>query len=216
MQHLASATKKMNQEFLDHRAKYRDVISRRYGVTAEIYDEVTRLVAPLAIPVSLRKGEYLQRIGEPARNFYWLYSGVARTGFISEAGNEITLHFVTDGQGAAAHDDLLRAREDQAAMNFVVAETAIHAYRLDWAAISAISAANNLLRDYYLKVSERGIIDQGRRMFVSTAPAQGRLLAFRRDYPGLEQRISQKVMASFLGITPQYMSQLLRHSGETK
>lgn len=206
----------MNQAFLDHRAKYRDVISRRYGVTAEIYDEVTRLVAPLAVPVSIRKGDYLQRIGEPARDFYWLHSGVTRTGFISEAGNEITLYFTTDGQGAAAHDDLLRAREDQPAMHFVVAETAVQAYSLDWAGITELSAANNLLRDYYLKVSERGIIDQGRRMFISASPAQGRLAAFRREYPGLEQRISQKVMASFLGITPQYMSQLLRQGTAAK
>jgi CRP-like cAMP-binding protein len=206
----------MNQAFLDHRAKYRDVISRRYGVTPEIYDEISRLVAPLAVPVSMRKGEYLQRIGEPARSFYWLYSGVARTGFISEGGNEITLHFTTDGQGAAAHDDLLRGREDHPAMHFLVAETAIHAYRLDWAGVAELSAANNLLRDYYLKVSERGIIDQSRRMFISASPAQGRLAAFRREYPGLEQRISQKVMASFLGITPQYMSQLLRHGAPEK
>jgi predicted transcriptional regulator len=52
-------------------------------------------------------------------------------------------------------------------------------------------------------------------MYLTASPAQGRLTAFRREYPGLEQRISQKVVASFLGITPQYMSQLLRHDGGT-
>lgn len=201
----------MNQAFLEHRAKYRETVARRFKVTPEMYDEVTRLLAPLAVAASLRKGEYLQRIGTLADSVYWLHSGVARTGFITETGNEVTLHFLTDGETAAAHDDLLRARDDEPALNFVVAETAVHGYRLDWLEISKLAHSNGMLRDYYLKVSERGIIDQSRRRYLSASPAQGRLSAFRREYPGLEQRISQKVVASFLGITPQYMSQLLRH-----
>jgi hypothetical protein len=72
---------------------------------------------------------------------------------------------------------------------------------------------NSDLRDYYLGAAQRSIIDQSRRLYLNASPAQGRLNAFRREYPGLEQRISQKVVASFLGITPQYMSQLLRQDG---
>jgi CRP-like cAMP-binding protein len=201
----------MTHAFLEHRAKYRDAISQRYGVTPELYDEATRLLAPLAVPFSMRKGEYLQRIGTPAQHVHWLHSGVARTGFITESGNEVTLHFLMDGEPAAAHDDLLRSRDDQPAVNFVVAETAIHGYRLDWSEVDALHNKHSSLRDYYLRAAERSILDQGRRMYLSASPAQGRLTAFRREYPGLEQRISQKVVASFLGITPQYMSQLLRH-----
>jgi len=200
----------MTHAFLEHRAKYRDATTRRYGVTPELYDEASRLLAPLAVPFSMRKGEYLQRIGVLAQYVHWLHSGVARVGFITESGNEVTQHFLTDGEPVAAHDDLLRARESQPALNFVVAETAVHGFRLDWAEVSALYAQNSQLRDYYLRAAERSIIDQSRRMYLSASPAQGRLNAFRREYPGLEQRISQKVVASFLGITPQYMSQLLR------
>src|SRR4051812_46431469 len=110
----------MNQAFLEHRAKYRDIVARRYKITAELYDDVTRTLAPLAVPVSARKGEYLQRIGTLANSVVWLHSGVARTGFITESGNEVTLHFLTDGESAIAHDDLLRARDDEPALNFVV------------------------------------------------------------------------------------------------
>ncbi|WP_229258755.1 Crp/Fnr family transcriptional regulator [Duganella flavida] len=203
----------MSNAFLEHRAKYREVVSRRYGVTPELYDEASRLLAPLATPFSLRKGEYLQRIGTPAQYVHWLHSGVARTGFITESGNEVTLHFQTDGEPVAAHDDLLRSRDAHPAMNFVVAETAIHGYRLDWAQVSEAYQQNSQLRDYYLAAAQNSIIEQSRRLYLNASPAQGRLTAFRREYPGLEQRISQKVVASFLGITPQYMSQLLRQDG---
>jgi len=200
----------MNHAFLEHREKYRDVVTQRYRVTQEMYDEVSRLLAPIAAPVSMRKGEYLQRIGELAHSVYWLHSGVARTGFITDAGAEVTLYFRTDGQTAASHDDLLRADQNELSHNFVVAETAIHGYRIDWVELNALSRRHGVLRDYYLKASEHLIIDQGKRLYLSVCPAVGRLAAFRRDYPGLEHRLSQKVVASFLGVTPQYMSHLLR------
>lgn len=200
----------MNQAFLEHRAKYRDVVAQHYRVTPEMYDEVSHLLAPIAAPVSVRKGEYLQRIGVLAQSVYWLHSGVARTGFVTDAGSEVTLYFRTDGQAAASHDDLLRANQNELSHNFVIAETAVHGYHIDWLELTALAERHGVLRDYYLKASEQGIIDQGRRLYLSVCPALGRLAAFRRDYPGLEHRISQKVVASFLGVTPQYMSQLLR------
>nr|WP_315397411.1 Crp/Fnr family transcriptional regulator [uncultured Duganella sp.] len=200
----------MNQTFLEHRAKYRDAVMQRYRVGAQMYDEVSQLLAPIATPVSLRKGEYLQRAGVLAQHLYWLHSGVARAGFVSDAGNEVTLYFRTDGQAAASHDDLLRADQNELSHNFVVAETAVHGYRIDWRELGALAERHGVVRDYYLKASEHAIIDQGKRFYLSVCPALGRLAAFRRDYPGLERRVSQKVVASFLGITPQYMSQLLR------
>ena len=200
----------MNHDFLEHRAKYRDVITQRYRVTPQIYDEASRLMATIAAPVSLRKGEYLQRAGVLAQGVYWLSSGVARAGFVTDSGNEVTLYFRADGETAVAHDDLLRSNQNELSHNFVVAETAIHGFRIDWVELTKLLEQHGVLRDYYLKASEHAIIDQGKRLYQSVCPAQGRLAAFRRDYPGLERRISQKVVASFLGITPQYMSQLLR------
>ncbi|KQQ47708.1 cyclic nucleotide-binding protein [Duganella sp. Leaf126] len=175
-----------------------------------MYDEVSHLMAPQARHVSVRKGEYLQRSGELAQYIHWLHSGVARVGYAPGNGSEVTLYFRTDGQMAVSHDDILRAQSQEPAHNFVVAETAVQTYRFELQALWALTAQHAVLRDYYIKVSERGIMDQSRRLYLSVCPAQSRLEAFRIDYPGLEQRISQKVVASFLGITPQYMSQLLK------
>jgi len=200
----------MNQAFLAHRARYREVLSKRFRVSPEMYDEVTHLMAPEARHISVRKGEYLQHKGELALYIYWLHSGVARVGFAPDNGSEVTLYFRTDGQMAVSHDDVLRAKSQEPAHNFVVAETAVQAYRFDLHTLWALAAQHAVMREYYLKVSECGIMDQSRRLYLSVCPAQSRLEAFRIDYPGLEQRISQKVVASFLGITPQYMSQLLK------
>jgi len=201
----------MNPAFIEQRKQTTKAIAQRYDVSEQMFDTVTGLLAPLATPVSLRKGDYLQRIGTPAKWVYWTYRGVVRNGFTNECGTEVTLRFTMDGEAAGSHEDLVGARSGVPAQHFVVAETAVEAYRMDWAEVRALAAEHQILRDYYLKVAEASILRQGRRISMhSHTSAAGRLAAFRREYPGLEERISQKVIASFLGITPQYMSQLLR------
>lgn len=43
--------------------------------------------------------------------------------------------------------------------------------------------------------------------------AEERYLEFRKRYPGLEQRIAQKHIASYLGITPAFLSMMRKASG---
>jgi CRP-like cAMP-binding protein len=207
----------MNHAFIEQRQKYRATITQRFGITPEMYDTVTQLVAPLMVAVNLRKGEFLQRSGVPAQYLYWMHSGVVRNGFITENGTEVTLRFTTDGDSAGSHDDLLAARGGIPARHFIVAETAVAGFRIDWSDMTRLVEENEVMRYYYLKASEYSILRDGRRLCSqSNASARERLNAFRLEYPGLESRISQKVIASFLGITPQYMSQLLRQDGEAK
>ncbi|HJV00115.1 MAG TPA: Crp/Fnr family transcriptional regulator [Burkholderiaceae bacterium] len=202
----------MRHAFLEQREKYKAQVMRQYGVSEPMYNTINALMAPLVTPVSARKGELLQRSGEVAQSIHWIYGGVARAGFVTEAGTEVTLRFWTEGEAVASHEDLLRARQGLPARQFVVAETALHGFRMDWADVGRMCELHEEVRAYYVKVSEASILRQGRSIYNSSAAsAQARLQAFRDEYPGLEARVSQKVIASFLGITPQYMSQLLRH-----
>jgi CRP-like cAMP-binding protein len=43
--------------------------------------------------------------------------------------------------------------------------------------------------------------------------AEERYLEFRKRYPGLERRITQKHIASYLGITPAFLSMMRKESG---
>jgi serine/threonine-protein kinase len=59
---------------------------------------------------------------------------------------------------------------------------------------------------------EYNLKKQARRTYmVGFASARERLAAFREEYPGLEDRVTQKCIASYLGVTPQYLSQLSRY-----
>jgi hypothetical protein len=101
----------------------------------------------------MRKGEYLQRIGTPPQYVHWLHSGVARTGFITESGNEVTLHFQTDGEPVAAHDDCC-VRATPAGAEFRGGRDRHPRLSPDWSEVSAVYQQNSQLRDYYLAAAQ--------------------------------------------------------------
>jgi len=205
----------MSQQFLRQRQHYKVDIMARYGVSELIYDQASMCIAPMATPFSLRRGELLQRPGQAVREVFWLTSGVARVGYVSESGNEITMRFATEGQGANAYEDYLEFKEHQPVGSFIVAETALSGFRFDWQSVCRVRRDNHALLAYHTGLLEHALGSQARRFVThSASDAEERLSIFRQDYPGLDRRISQKVLASYLQITPAYLSQLIRREHE--
>ena len=205
----------MNQHFLKLRQHFKADMMGRYGVDEALFDEASRCLAAQAVPFAARRGELLQRVGQTAREVFWLTGGVARVGYVSEGGNEVTMRFATESHIANAYDDLLEYRGEQPSRSFIVAETSVQGYRFDWEQVSAARAQHPALARYMTRILEFAVSSQARRFVTHTASsAEERLASFRDEYPLLERRISQKVLASYLQITPAYLSQLMRREQE--
>lgn len=198
------------QAFLAQRKRFEADMLARYDIDAATYAAVSILLAPLAVAVSLDKGDYLQRAGSPARHVYWITSGIVCCGVNTPSGDDITAAFSTEGHNATPYHDLLQGASGLPALHSLTAETAVEAFRLDWDKVVTLRASHSVLDAYHLKVIEYMLKQQSRRSHAQYgASAQTRLASFLRDYPGLERRISQKTLSSYLEITPQYLSQLL-------
>lgn len=205
----------MPEVFLKQREEFSNYTMRRLGVSRELFDAFNRLLAPHVTQLHFRKGEYLQQAGVPASVAYWLYRGVARRAIITKDGSDVTMAFSSEGDSCGSHHDLLAAQDGLPAQEFIVAETPVTAVRVEWSTLARLREEHRIMREYYLKVSEHSIRRYSQSCLIrSMTSANCRLAAFREQYPGLERRISQKVLASFLGITPQYMSTLLRQEQE--
>lgn len=204
----------MSPRFIQQRDEYKNVIVQNFGIDADCYAMATSLLAEIAVPVRFRKGDYLQRCGLPAQEIYWLARGVARTGFLTETGADVTLHFAAEGDLSSSFEDVIGALRGQGAHHFVIAETAVEAFRYSWGELRRLRAECPQFADYYNSAIEFGVIRSARISIQRGTSTQQRLFAFRREYPGLESRISQKVLASYLDVTPQYLSQLLRKTAQ--
>ncbi|MDH4557337.1 Crp/Fnr family transcriptional regulator [Pseudomonas sp. BN417] len=203
--------KNKKEAFLDDVGRFRDVMMKRYLFSEGTYHHMLDNLSALAQPVTFRKGEFLQRQAVPAHSAYWIMSGVARTGFITESGADVTLRFAAEGEMAGAHEDVLAAKSGLPAKSFVVAEQPIDAYEFHCPALGRLLAEGRLSFEVSVRFLEYNLKKQARRTcMVGFASARERLAAFREEYPGLENRVTQKCIASYLGVTPQYLSQLSR------
>lgn len=203
----------MNVDFIKQRNRFKAATMKRLGVTDDAYTNVTNLLAQIAVPFHVRKGEFLQRAGIPATQVHWLSTGVARSGFFNRDGLEVTLRFYREGESATTLTDLIAGEGGQPAVQFLVAETPVHGFTLDWKESSALRAQNEVMQHYHLQAAMHGMHNLAQRAYATgETSAQERLTSFREEYPGLEARISQRAIASYLGITPQYMSRLRREA----
>ena len=203
----------MNADFIKQRNRFKSATMKRIDVSEDAYNHVTNILAGIAKPFHVRKGEYLQRAGTPATQVHWLASGVARSGFFNREGVEVTLRFYREGESATTLTDLISGESGQPAVQFLIAETPIHGFTLDWKTASDLRAQHEVMQNYHLNIAMAGLQSMAQRAYNSgETSAQERLTAFREEYPGLEARISQRAIASYLGITPQYMSRLRREA----
>ncbi|WP_229258944.1 Crp/Fnr family transcriptional regulator [Duganella flavida] len=203
----------MNADFIKQRNRFKSATMKRIDVSEESYNNVTNILASIAKPFHVRKGEYLQRAGVPATQVHWLASGVARSGFFNRDGAEMTLRFYREGESATTLTDLINGETGQPAVQFLIAETPVHGFTIDWKLASALRSQNEGMQQYHLSIALHGLQTLAQHAYSSgETSAQERLVAFREEYPGLEARISQRAIASYLGITPQYMSRLRREA----
>jgi len=203
----------MNADFIKQRNRFKSATMKRLDVSEESYNNVTNILATIAKPFHVRKGEYLQRAGVPATQVHWIASGVVRSGFFNRDGVEVTLRFYREGESATTLTDLINGETGQQAVQFLIAETPIHGFTIDWKLASELRAKDEGMQQYHLHIAMHGLQTLAQHAYShGETSAQERLAAFREEYPGLEARISQRAIASYLGITPQYMSRLRREA----
>src|SRR5262249_1426155 len=72
-----------------------------------------------------------------------------------------------------------------------------------------LCAASAALDRFFRRLAQNSVTALQQRLLVAMqSTAEERYLAFRRCYPSLEARVAQYHIASFLGITPEFLSKI--------
>ena len=200
----------MNERYLLEALRHKDACTERYGYTEETYIETVKLVASIAQDFSVKKGSFLQHVGTPAQHIFILTKGVMRAGFISPNGEDVTVRFYTEGYRAFT-SDLFFSTSHLPAKCFLVAETNVEGFTAKTSVLEEMALQHPVINDYRMKLLEYQVkFGPDFDVMKAVASAEEKLVEFREEYPGLEERISAKVLASYLRITPQYLSKLLK------
>jgi CRP-like cAMP-binding protein len=140
----------------------------------------------------VKRGEFLQREGELSTSVFYVKKGLLRSYTIDSKGKEHIFMFGTEGWIVA--DNVASGEKGEL---FIDA--------LEDSMVIPISKTLPPKSDFQKLHKRMGVL-QKRIIMLMSAPAIERYNHFLEVYPDIVQRVPQKMIASYLGITPQALS----------
>jgi len=175
-------------------------VSKHISLEREEEEYFTSLLKPKAIP----RKNFLLREGQVCKMINFVQSGALRAFFIDNEGKEATIMF-------AIHDwwitDMYCFVTDQPAMQNIVAIEDSNVLQLKKADLEKLYiAVPKFERFFRIIVQNSYIREQLRVLHNLSLPAEERYNIFINKYPQLIPHVTQKQIASYLGITPEFLS----------
>jgi len=152
------------------------------------------------------KGQFIVQQGDVCTYESFIISGCAKTFFLDQEGNEHVVMFAIENWWTA---DL---------GSFIIQQPADYNIQcLEKTKVAQFSHENlellyvqipKLERFFRIIIQNAFVALQKRVVRNLSLPAKERYLVFRKQYPDIEQRVPQYLIASYLGITKQFLSKI--------
>ncbi len=156
----------------------------------------------------LSKGDHFLCAGEPAVHIAFVVRGLLREYFLLSSGDERTKAFVVEGQISGSLADLLSEAPSKA---HIVADEPTRLLTIPLSTFEALAEKYEDWRRFRRSATEALMLRKAEREYELLAlDADARYSAFKDQYPKLEARVAARHIASYLGITPVYLSRLRR------
>jgi len=167
--------------------------------------ETARLCNELQI-IEVKKNEVLLDAGNICRNIYFVDKGCLRLFYRDKGGDEHNILFCPENWWAA---DMASFSAQTPAFYHIAALEETQVFYLSSAILEELYIEIPKLERFFRILSQNGFSFFQRRINSNLSqPAEERYARFQRQYPGLEQRIAQKHIAAYLGITPVFLSMI--------
>ncbi|MCG8634160.1 MAG: Crp/Fnr family transcriptional regulator [Desulfobacterales bacterium] len=165
----------------------------------------------IARPLEIEKGQSFIRTGEIPDRLGFLVSGLFRYYYLTPGGQEFTKGFFRDRSILSSYSAMIQGRESfftiQALEDLQILEIR---YR-NWKPL----VENHLCWSrIMLALVEKGFcIKEARERAFLLDSAEERYREFLAAFPGLDRRVRQHMIASYLGITPVALSRIRKRMG---
>lgn len=156
---------------------------------------------------SFAKGDILQREGQLSSKTFYVKKGLLRSYTIDSKGKEHIYMFASEGW-------LVSDIESQVFKNetvlFIDAIENSEVYIIDANNVESSLDSVTALKDMVNPLLKRVGVMQRRILALMSSSARERYESFLQIYPELPNRVPQKMIASYLGITPEALSTIRR------
>lgn len=156
--------------------------------------------------VSFNRGEHFIKADESADKFGIVAKGMFRYYYLNDKGNEYTKGFFQEGSLLSSYSAMISNEPSPYGIQALEDAAVIVVGYDEWKAIEKNDAAWKDFLIFFLQKGYRKKEKREREFLLFDASA--RYESFLEEYPGLENRISQHLIASYLGITPVALSRI--------
>ena len=153
-----------------------------------------------------RKGQYLVQQGDTCKYIFYILTGCTKTYHIDQEGQEHIFQFSVEDWWTSDLGSLI----SQAPADFNVqcienTEVLVFPYTQ----LETLYEEIPQLERFFRIIVERAYVSSQKRLIRNfSLTAKERYLYFKESYPHIEQRIPQYMVASYLGITKEFLSKI--------
>jgi CRP-like cAMP-binding protein len=158
------------------------------------------------VPAKIRKRQFIVQPGFTAKTRHFVTQGAFRAYVVSENGSEHTISFAIEDWWITDYNSYIFQRP---ATMFVVALEDSQLLKIEFEAEKQLKASNHRFETIFRIMAERGLAFQQRRLISNlTQSAEERYDQFLEKYPEIVPRMPQYALASYLGMTTEFLSRI--------
>lgn len=161
-----------------------------------------------------KKKNFVLKEGDRCISEFFIFSGCLRTYCVDNNGFEHSLLFAIESWWSGDIHSFITKKK--AWINIVALEPT-HLLAISHKDFDELSVRVPATERYFRILLQNSLVASQERMYQNLAlTAEERYVNFRAKYPFFEQRIPQKHIASFLGITPEFLSTIRKKLSKKK
>lgn len=183
-----------------------DLILKHVQEIVTLGKEETDFLKSVLIARPFKQGEVIVESGEMARFIMFVNSGYLMTYYTDKNGTEHVVQFGSDGWWAG---DIFSLSKEINTLYSTKGLTDGEVLLLPRLAQNHLLEKYQNFERYFRVIFQNALIRQQMRFIESHSnSAEDRYLAFINYFPGMEKYVPQKYIASYLGITPEFLSRV--------
>ncbi|MBX7124369.1 MAG: Crp/Fnr family transcriptional regulator [Cyclobacteriaceae bacterium] len=157
---------------------------------------------------SVPRGEVIEASGEPTRGLMYVTSGCLMTYYTDKKGDDHVTYFATAGWWTG---DLHSLTADEPSIYTTRTLVDSELLMLTNASLNQLLERYPRFERYFRIIFQNSLVSHQHRIIQNYSyTAQERYESFRERFPTLEQYVPLKYIASYLGMTPEFLSKIRR------
>ena len=190
-----------------------DSLLSNIGQYIKLNEEEKDFLLSALIPRPFQQGELIVRSGEPARYMLFVLAGSLMTYFTDSNGADHVIQFAGEGWWSG---DIYSLSDQPVTRYSTKGLTKGEVFLLPRLAQQELLERYPKFERYFRITFQKGLMRQQLRYVEGhSTSAEERYQSFIQAYPAIAQTAPQKYIASYLGITPEFLSKVRKNLSQT-